>query len=86
MHHQPPISADQICFGLNRQLDESSLSCLLQLVGRPGFATLLAGRLTADEIVEVVDLFTRLMKAHLSKEEYHQLFLHRTADQPAARP
>ena len=85
MRPQQTISADQICFGLNRKLDESSLSCLLQLMGRPGFADLLASRLTSDEINEMVTYFTQLMKNHLSKEEYHTLFLHGEAPPPSAK-
>lgn len=69
------ISPDQICFGLNRQLDESSISCFLQLAGRPEVAETLAPRLTNAEINDIVDLFSRLLKTHFSEKEYHTLFL-----------
>lgn len=75
MKHEP--SASKICFGLNRQLDESSLSCYLQLVGRAEMADLLASRVTPQEIEEIINLFSRLMKTHLSSTEYHRLFLRR---------
>jgi hypothetical protein len=35
----------------------------------------LMSRLSDDEISEIFDLITRLLKKHLSNEEYHQLFL-----------
>lgn len=69
------ISPDQICFGLNRQLDESSISCFLQLAGRPEVTETLAPRLTSAEINDIVDLFSRLLKTHFSEKEYHTLFL-----------
>ncbi len=46
----PPFTPDQICFGLNRQLDIQSFSCFLQLIGRPEFADILAQRLSSTEI------------------------------------
>lgn len=69
------ISPDQICFGLNRQLDEQSIAVYLQLIGRREMATTLATRLTEDEIHEIVTLFTHIMKRHLHDNEYHELFL-----------
>ncbi|SHO46171.1 hypothetical protein [Desulfopila aestuarii] len=69
------LSPDHICFGLNRQLDESSISTYLQLIGRKEMADTLASRLTETEIHEIVDLFTVLMKRHLKEKEYHELFL-----------
>ncbi len=83
----PIFSPSQICFGLNQELDRQSFSCFLQLAGRTEFADLLAARLTSEEIEEYVDSFTGLLKKHLSKNEYHQIFLgddshhHATEDQ-----
>lgn len=65
----------QICFGLNRQLDQQSLSSFLQLAGRQEFAELLSRRLSEQEIQAFVDFFTGILKRHLSEEEYHRLFL-----------
>lgn len=78
------ISPDKICFGLNRQLDESSISCYLQLIGRAEMADTLATRLSEAEINEIVDLFTALMKRHLSESEYHTLFLRDTTSGKSA--
>ena len=69
------FSPSQICFGLNETLDRQSFSCFLQLAGRVEFADLLAGRLSSEEIEQHVDAFTGLLKKHLSKNEYHQIFL-----------
>ena len=69
------ISPSQICFGLSQELDRTSFSCYLQLIGRKEFAETLAARLDSLEIERFVDEFTGLMHKHLSKAEYHQLFL-----------
>lgn len=69
------FSPSQICFGLNQDLDRQSFSCFLQLAGRTEFADLLAKRLSSEEIEEYVDSFTGLLRKHLSKNEYHQVFL-----------
>jgi len=71
------LSPDQICFGLNRELDQSSISCYLQLIGRQELADTLASRLSGEEIEEILNLFSRLLKKHLSGNEYHTLFLQR---------
>lgn len=69
------FSPSQICFGLNQDLDRQSLSCFLQLAGRKDFADTFASRLSSIEIERFVDEFTDLMRKHLSKTEYHRLFL-----------
>ena len=69
------LSPSQICFGLSQDLDRTSFSCYLQLIGRKEFADTLAARLDSLEIERFVDEFTGLMQKHLTKNEYHQLFL-----------
>ncbi len=64
-----------MCFGLNLDLDRSSISCFLQLAGRPELATLLSSRLSSEEIQDVVQFFTGVLKNNLSEDEYHRLFL-----------
>lgn len=73
--HNDTFSPSQICFGLSQDLDRKSLACFLQLAGRKDFADTLASRLSSIEIERFVDDFTDLMRKHLSKTEYHQLFL-----------
>ena len=71
------ITPDQICFGLNQQLDQASFSCFLQLAGKTEVAETLASRLSSEEIDEFVTLFTGLLRKHFSGNEYHALFLER---------
>ena len=69
------LGSNQICFGLNQQLDQQSLSSFLQLAGRQEFADLLSQRLSEQDIHVFVNFFTDLLKRNLSEEEYHRLFL-----------
>ncbi len=69
------LEPDKMCFGLNEDLDRQSLTTFLQLSGRPEFAELFASRLSSAEIMSFVDGFFELLKKHISKNEYHQIFL-----------
>lgn len=69
------LDPHKMCFGLSEELDRQSLAIFLQLCGRPEFAATLAQRLANEEISQLVDTFFDLFKKHLSKNEYHQLFL-----------
>jgi hypothetical protein len=68
----------KICFGLDEELDRTSLAIFLQLGGDKTFAKLFSSRLSSDEILNYVDEFTRLLRKHLSANEYHQIFLQDT--------
>ncbi|OIP50730.1 MAG: hypothetical protein COZ12_03070 [Deltaproteobacteria bacterium CG_4_10_14_3_um_filter_60_8] len=68
-------NAGQICFGLNRPVDEQSLALFLQRFARPELLTALAPRLADEEISRMVDLLSGLLRAHLTDQEYHRLFL-----------
>jgi hypothetical protein len=69
------LEPDKMCFGLTEDLDRQSLATFLQLSGRPEFAELFAKRLSSAEIIQFIDSFFELLKKHVSKKEYHQLFL-----------
>ncbi len=62
-------------FGLNRATDEQSLITFLRLFGDHRLTNTLVPRMTEEEIHQVVDLLTRVMRTHLSSDEYHSLFL-----------
>lgn len=64
-----------ICFGLSRELDRRSCAAKLQLLGIPKLAEKLASRLSSEKIEEFVELSSSLLPRHLSKREYHSLFL-----------
>ena len=62
-------------FGLNRATDEQSLVTFLQLFSSDALTAVLVPRMSEEEIHQVVDLLTAIMRNHLSKQEYHRLFL-----------
>ena len=68
-------SPASIMFGMTPEQDRESCRRYLQLLGRPEFAEIFSSRLSPDEIEQLVDLTGSLMRRHLSKQEYHRLFL-----------
>jgi hypothetical protein len=70
-----PLKAQDICFGLNRETDERSLTAFLQRFADPPFLQTLIPRLEEEEITSLLDFLSRLMHKHCSEKEYHRLFL-----------
>lgn len=62
-------------FGLDRKTDESTLIFYLQKFSDDDMMALIMPRLTEPEMEGLFDLINRLMKNHLSEEEYHKYFL-----------
>ncbi len=70
-----PLKAQDLCFGLNRETDERSLTAFLQRFAEPPFLQTLIPRLEEEEITSLLDFLSRLMHKHCSEKEYHRLFL-----------
>ena len=64
-----------VAFGLSREVDEASLVVYLQKFSDDRLMEVLRNRLSDEEIREVHDRITDLLKKHLTHEEYHRLFL-----------
>jgi hypothetical protein len=62
-------------FGLNRESDINTLVVYLQKMADDTLARTLAERMTDEERLAFFDALGRLLKNHLSEEEYHRLFL-----------
>ncbi len=69
------IDPGKICFGLSTEQDRISCALYLQLLGSKDCAEVLAARLSSGDINRLVDLTGTLLRKHLSKKEYHSLFL-----------
>jgi TorA maturation chaperone TorD len=69
------IDFQEICFGLNRETDERSLAFFIQLFSRDELLQALIPRLGDDEIIQLVDQLTAVLRNHLQEDEYHELFL-----------
>ena len=74
-HTPSPPDPGAICFGLSPELDRRSCAAYLQLLGRADLAQTLSSRLSEQEIEELIELMSGLMRKHLSTREYHTLFL-----------
>lgn len=70
----PPDPAS-ICFGLSPELDRQSCAAYLQLLGQVDLAQTLCSRLSQQEINDLIEMTSSLMRKYLSKNEYHRLFL-----------
>jgi hypothetical protein len=62
-------------FGLNRATDEQSLIDFLRLFADERLSRVLVPRMSEEEIHQVIDLLTQMMRNHLDSDEYHRLFL-----------
>ena len=62
-------------FGLDQESDVNTIVFYLQKIADDTLARTLAERMTEDERLEFFDALGRLLKNHLSEEEYHRLFL-----------
>ena len=71
-------------FGLDRDTDEKTLIYYLQKFSDDRFLQALTKRLSDTELEEIMQLIFRVMKTHLSEEEYHRLFL-KDGDHPKTR-
>ena len=65
----------EICFGLDRATDEISLASFIKRFSGNEFLMTLIPRMSDSDIDSIIDLLTRIMKKHLSENEYHKLFL-----------
>ena len=74
-HHFVERYKGMIGFGQDRATDEASLIVYLQKFSDDDLMAALRQRLTNEEIVEVLQLIHRLLRCHLTNEEYHRLFL-----------
>ncbi|CAK8725023.1 Cytoplasmic protein [Candidatus Electrothrix laxa] len=75
MTEEKKIPFEQICFGLDRNLDEQSLALFLRLFTQDNLLDTLIPRLKEGEIMDLVQQLTELLHKHLAEEEYHELFL-----------
>jgi hypothetical protein len=69
------LHAATIMFGMTPEQDRESCCIYLQMLGRKECAETLSSRLSSEEIEHLVEMTSSLMRKHLSKQEYHKLFL-----------
>jgi hypothetical protein len=64
-----------MAFGYSREEDEHFLTAFLQKFSDDDLMGLLCSRLSDEEIGDLVEHLTGLLKRHLSDAEYHRCFL-----------
>jgi hypothetical protein len=62
-------------FGFSREVDELTLTFYLQRFSEDELIALIRSRMSEADIEALSEILMRLMKAHLSDEEYHRHFL-----------
>jgi hypothetical protein len=62
-------------FGLSREVDECTITYYLQRFSEDALMALIRGRMSQEDMEELFNLVTRLMKQYLTEEEYHKHFL-----------
>lgn len=62
-------------FGADRETDENTVVYFLQKFSDDRLMKTLIKRLSEDELSEIFNMMTRLLKEHLTDTEYHDLFL-----------
>ena len=68
-------------FGYDRQTYENTVIYYLQKFSDDALARHLTARLSDEELEQIFELLSGLMKKHLSESEYHRLFLKETGAQ-----
>ena len=62
-------------YGFDRETDENTVIYYLQKFSDDRFLAMMTKRMTEGELLELFELINRLLKAHLTETEYHNLFL-----------
>ena len=62
-------------FGFSREVDEKSLMFYLQKISADDLVKALIPRLSDQEITQLFELLSQLMRKYLTDDEYHHLFL-----------
>ena len=62
-------------FGADRETDENTIIYYLQKFSDDRLMETIVKRLSDEELAEIFNFITRLLKQHLVGDEYHQIFL-----------
>ncbi len=62
-------------FGLNREVDECTLTYYLQKFSDDDLMALIRPRLSKSDMEALFDMVSGMLKKHLEEDEYHQYFL-----------
>lgn len=66
---------DLVAFGFNRETDENTIIYYLQKFSDDSLMQQIIKRLSDEELGNIFDLISGLLKKHLTEDEYHSSFL-----------
>lgn len=64
-----------IGYGIDRQLDENTMQVYLQKFSDDHLMKTILKRMTDNDLSEVFEIISKMLKKYLTEPEYHQLFL-----------
>ena len=62
-------------YGLDRQTDENTVICYLQKFSDDTLMKRIIQRFSNEDLAEIFEVITRLLKEYLDEDEYHRFFL-----------
>ncbi len=62
-------------YGLDRQTNEDTVQLYLQKFSDDHLMKTILKRMADDDLTEIFDVISKMLKKHLTEPEYHQLFL-----------
>lgn len=62
-------------FGLDRECDENTVQVYLQKFSDDDLMKTILKRMNYDDLTEVFEVTSKMLKKYLTEPEYHQLFL-----------
>ncbi|MBN2403047.1 MAG: cytoplasmic protein [Spirochaetes bacterium] len=62
-------------YGMDRQSDENMVQVCLQKFSDDKLMSIMLKRMTDEDLSDMFEIISRLLKKHLSEPEYHRLFL-----------
>ena len=62
-------------FGHNRETDENTVVYCLQKFSDDSLMEVLKQKMTDQELEEIFELISKILKKHLTEEEYHRYYL-----------
>ncbi|HVN98081.1 MAG TPA: hypothetical protein VMT62_16770 [Syntrophorhabdaceae bacterium] len=62
-------------YGLDRQTDEDTVRVYLQKFSDDNLMKVILKRMTREDLTDVFEIVSKMLKNYLTEPEYHQLFL-----------
>ncbi len=73
-------------YGADRETDENTIIYYLQKFSDDKLMATITPRMADEELLETFEFINRLLKKHLNKSEYHNLFLKDDHDDSIHKP